>query len=181
MRKANFVVLSRAAMGMIALVVGFAAPPSLWAKGFLENPQASSAQSGIGVISGWVCNAGRVDLVIDEVATLQAAYGTDREDTVGECGDANNGFGLLLNWNLLGDGPHTIRALADGVQFGSATFTVTTMWGEEFLKGASGSFRLPDFPWPGTIVTIRWDESLQNFVIESIEVDDVPGVGVGTL
>jgi lysyl endopeptidase len=179
MCKANFVVLSRVAMGMIALVVGFAAPPSLWAKGFLENPQASSARSGIGVISGWVCDASSIDLIIDEGTPLAVPYGTDREDTVGECGDANNGFGLLLNWNLLGDGPHTIRALADGVQFGSATFTVTTMMGEEFLKGASGSVRLPDFPWPGTTVTIRWDESSQNFVIESIEVDDVLGVGVG--
>jgi hypothetical protein len=178
MRKANFVALSRAAMGMIALVVGFAAPPSLWAKGFLENPQASSFQSGIGVISGWVCNAGRIDLVIDEVTTLAAPYGTDREDTVKECGDANNGFGLLLNWNLLRDGTHTIRALADGVEFGNATFTVTTLLGTEYLYGASGSYRLPDFPWPGTDVVVRWEESLQNFVIESIEVN-VPAVGVG--
>ena len=171
--------VTRVAMVTAALIVGFAAPPSLWAKGVLENPQKDSSQSGIGVISGWACNAGKVDLVIDEVAALQAAYGTDRGDTVAECGDANNGFGLLLNWNLLGDGPHTIRALADGVQFGSATFTVTTMLGEEFLSGVSGSFRLSDFPWPGTDVIIRWDESLQNFVIESIEVN-VPGVGVGT-
>jgi hypothetical protein len=179
MRKANFVVLSRAAMGMIALVVGFAAPPSLWAKGFLENPQASSAQSGIGVISGWVCDASSIDLIIDEGTPLAVPYGTDREDTVRECGDANNGFGLLLNWNLLGDGPHTIRALADGVQFGSATFTVTTILGEEILSGVSGSFRLSDFPWSGTDVIIRWEGSLQNFVIESVEVRG-PEVSVGT-
>lgn len=172
--------MTRVAMVTAALIVGFAAPPSLWAKGFLENPQASSSQSGIGVISGWVCNAGRVDLVIDEVATLQAAYGTDREDTVGECGDANNGFGLLLNWNLLGDGPHTIRALADGVQFGSAAFTVTTLLGAEYLQGVNGSCRLSDFPWSGTDVVVRWEESLQNLVIESVEIKG-PDINVGTL
>ena len=54
------------------------------------------------------------------------------------CGDSNNGFGLLFNWNLLGDGPHTIRALADGVEFRQATFTVTTLGGEEFVRGVTG-------------------------------------------
>jgi len=127
-----------------------------------------------------VCNASKIELVIDEVATLEAAYGTDRQDTVEECGDANNGFGLLFNWNLFGEGPHTLRALADGVEFGSATFTVTTLLEEEFLLGASGSFRLPDFPWPGVDVIIHWDESLQNFVIESIEVK-VPEINVGPI
>ena len=180
MRNIGFTVLPRALIAMTALIVGFAAPPSLWAKGVLENPQKDSSQSGIGVISGWVCNASKVEIVIDTVATLQAAYGTDRGDTVGECGDANNGFGLLLNWNLLRDGPHTIRVLADGVEFGRATFTVTTLLGADYLRGASGSYRLSDFPEPGTDVVIRWEESLQNFVIESIEVH-VPGVSVGTL
>ena len=55
----------------------------------------------------------------------------------GVCGDSDNGFGLLFNWNLLGDGTHTVRALADGVEFDSATFTVTTL-GKEFVRGAEG-------------------------------------------
>jgi hypothetical protein len=169
-------VLSRAVMVASAFLgMSFAAPSFLWAQGALENPQTDSAQSGIDVISGWVCNASRVDLIIDEVATLSAAYGTERGDTIAVCGDANNGFGLLLNWNLLGDGTHTIRALADGVQFGSATFTVTTL-GTEFLQGAEGSFRLSGFPNSTTDVVIIWEESLQNFVIKSVEVN-VPGVG----
>lgn len=37
-----------------------------------------------------------------------------------------NHFVLPFNWNLLGDGTHTVRALADGVEFDRATFTVTT-------------------------------------------------------
>ena len=57
----------------------------------------------------------------------------------GECdGRADVGFGLLFNWNLLGDGEHTVRALADGVEFARATFTVTTL-GDEFVRGASGA------------------------------------------
>ncbi len=80
---------------------------------------------------------------------LNAAYGTIREDTASVCGNTNNGFGLLFNWNRLGDGVHTARALADGREFGRARLLVTTL-GEEFLTGVSGAYRLPDFPRQGT-------------------------------
>src|SRR5262245_38045355 len=78
----RFAVWSRAVMVMTAVTVGFTAPSPLWAKGMLENPHTGSFTSGIGIISGWVCHASRVDIIIDEVTTLEAAYGTDREDTV---------------------------------------------------------------------------------------------------
>lgn len=104
--------------------------------GRLGNPSPHSFQSGIGVISGWVCDANRIEIEFNNDASTRqpAAYGTERLDTAGECGDTNNGFGLLVNWNRLGDGTHTVRALADGVEFGRATFTVTTL-GEEFVRG----------------------------------------------
>jgi hypothetical protein len=70
----------------------------------LENPQAGSFQSGIGVISGWTCTANVVEIVIDNASPLPAGYGTTRGDTSAVCGDANNGFGLLWNWNLSGPG-----------------------------------------------------------------------------
>src|SRR5690349_15785082 len=73
----------------------------------LENPAPGSFQSGIGLISGWLCNATRVDVDIDGRVTIPAAYGTVRGDTQSACGDTNNGYGLLVNWNLLGDGPHS--------------------------------------------------------------------------
>ena len=38
---------------------------------------------------------------------------TRRTDTRGVCGDTNNGFGPLYNWNRLGDGPHTGTAIAN--------------------------------------------------------------------
>ena len=62
---------------------------------------------------------------------IPAEYGIKRRDTTSVCGDNNNGFvpdrrfkNLLEN--LLESGQHTVRALADGVEFDSATFTVTT-------------------------------------------------------
>src|SRR5918992_2731893 len=112
--------MSRHALGLTIALLFFtlSVPGRAWAQALLENPQPASFQSGIGVISGWVCTATRVDIDFDNGAfTLQAAYGTSREDTRGVCGDADNGFGLLFNWNILGDGEHRVRALADGVEF----------------------------------------------------------------
>ena len=79
----------------------------------LENPRSTSFQSGVGVISGWACHAHEIVIELDGMP-LKAGYGTTREDTRSRCGDTNNGFSLLWNWNLLDDGEHTVRALIDG-------------------------------------------------------------------
>lgn len=137
--------------------------PSL--RGVLENPKSGSFASGIGTISGWVCAASRVDLQVDGSIFVQAPYGTLRGDTQAACGDTNNGFGYLINWNNLGSGQHTVVALADGVEIGRATVTVTT-FEVPFVSGASGTYTLP---FNGQNVTIRWEESLQNFVITNVQ------------
>ena len=151
------------------------APPKI-----LENPQPGAFVSGIGTISGWVCDANTIEIEFDNDAAnrWQAGYGTARVDTYGVCGDANNGFGLLYNWNNLGDGIHTVRALADGVEFASATVAVTT-FGEEFLRGASGTFTLSDFPQPGINVDLLWQQSQQNFAISGVSGDGSEGVRAG--
>src|SRR5689334_18547821 len=111
----------------LASMLLLAMPGIAAALGVLENPTAGSTRSGIGVVSGWICDATTVTVAIDDVAPLIAAYGTEREDTRAACGDANNGFGLLLNWNLLGDGAHQLRVLADGVEIGATPFSVQTL------------------------------------------------------
>ena len=131
--------------------------------GFLENPRAGAHQSGVGVISGWVCEADTVEIEINGVP-YPVPYGTARLDTEDACGDVDNGFGLLFNWNLLGDGTHAVAAVVDGVELDQATITVTTL-GEEFPEGLEGEYILEGFPDPDTSVVIRWEESLQNFVI----------------
>lgn len=138
----------------------------------LGNPSPGSFQSGIGVISGWVCEADQIDIVLNPGTateeTWRAGYGTSRTDTSGKCGDSANGFGLLYNWNKLGPGQHTIRALADGFEFARSTFTVTTL-GVEFARGLYGEYELEDFPEVGTTVTVKWQEALQNFTITAVE------------
>ncbi len=153
----------------VALIGGLSFPQSLRAQSVFENPQPGSFQSGIGVISGWVCDAERIDIVLNPGTageeTWRAGYRTTRRDTASVCQDSDNGFGLLYNWNLLGDGQHTVSARADGVEFGRAVVTVISL-GEEFLRGASREFVIDDFPSDGREVSLRWQESLQNFVIQ---------------
>ena len=132
--------------------------------GYLDVPAPDSFQSGIGVICGWVCDADEVEIILGDMAPQFAAYGTERLDTAEECGDTNNGFGLLFNWNRLKDGVHTVRALVDGVELGRATVTVTTL-GEEFVRGVTGEAEVMDFPEAGKDVRLAWQQSLQNFMI----------------
>lgn len=155
----------------IVLVVNIVVPQVLWAQGVLgviENPQPSSIQSGIAVVSGFVCDAGQVEIEFDGTATFEAIHGSSRADTAGVCGDIDNGFGLLFNWSLLGDGTHTVRALADGVEFDRHTFAVSTL-GKEFLTGASGDYTITGFPTAGDTVRVVWQQAAQNFLIRSEE------------
>ena len=132
--------------------------------GYLENPGPSSFQSGVGVLSGWVCEAAMVEIAIADLPAQVAGYGTERLDTASVCGDVDNGFGLLFNWNRLDDGAHTVVALVDGVALAQATVTVTTL-GYEFLRGAEGECVAEDFPLRGETVTLEWQQNSQNFVI----------------
>ena len=138
-------------------------PPPDDVVGFLENPGATSFQSGIGVISGWVCDAEAVEIVLNG-EPQEAAYGTARLDTEAVCGDSDNGFGLLFNWNLLGDGAHEVVALVDGVELDRATVMVTTL-GAEFLRDVTGTCTAADFPTGDETVTLAWQQTQQNFVI----------------
>lgn len=129
-----------------------------------ESPSEGSYESGIGLIRGWVCGASTVEMEIDGGERLKAAYGTRRTDTETVCGTADTGYGLTYNWNALGDGIHTLRALADGTEFSRVNFYVTTL-GETYLQGISGEYPLPDFPQSGSETVVGWSEVHQNFVI----------------
>ena len=109
-----------------------------------------------------------MEIAIGTLGRQGAAYGTERLDTGDACGDTNNGFGLLFNWNLLGDGEHAVVASVDGEELGRATVRVTTL-GAEFLEGAAGACVVEDFPLPGETVTLEWQQTSQNFVMTDVE------------
>ncbi len=139
--------------------------------GHLENPGPASFQSGLGVISGWVCEGEAVEVEIGHLGRQAAAYGTERLDTLEACGDMDNGFGLLFNWNLLGDREHEVVAYVDDLELGRATVRVTTL-DEEFLRDVEGECVVEDFPDMGQTVTLEWQQSQQNFVI--VDVEEMP-------
>ena len=138
--------------------------------GTLEIPQPGSSQSGIGLVSGWYCDAVSVTMQIDGGRMIPVAYGTERADTMGVCGDINNGFGFLINYAALGDGPHTIATYADGLPFAGVSFNVQTL-GQEFATGLFGHFPLMGFPQLGLETQVRWQEANQGFVITGVFLD----------
>ena len=75
---------------------------------------------------------------------------------------------MLFNWNLLGDGEHTVVAYVDGVELGRATVRVTTP-GQEFMEDMTGTCKVVDFPMLGETVTLEWQQNSQNFVITAVE------------
>ena len=152
-------------------------PHVLWAQqGLLETPTPGSFQSGVGLVRGWVCSANRVEVEVVGRGSVAAVYGEPRGDTQGACGDINNGFSLQINWDDLGEGTQTIRALADGQEFGRAQVVVATL-GQAFLKGVQGEFPVSSFPQDGKQTRLRWQESLQSFVLSN---GGTPATGGGS-
>ena len=152
------------------------------ARGTLENPSGGGYRSGIGLISGWVCEANEVTVeilsggVVRE--TLDVAYGTSRPDVPenpdADCDNPNTGFGMTYNFNHLSPGEYTIRAEADGERFGlEETFNVVHLTefartdDDRFLRDLpAGTCDVEDFPYDGDATRLRWEQSTQNFVIE---------------
>lgn len=130
----------------------------------LDSPVNASFESGIGIANGWVCEADQVEVRIDDIRTIQTAYGAERPDSQTICGDTANGFAAAINWNNYGDGQHTLTLLADGQPLTQAQVTVTTL-GEEYLRDLSATTTVADFPAAGLSTTLMWSEPHQNFVV----------------
>lgn len=162
-------------MRNLAIAVAVALPVAAHATGALENPASSSTVSGIGVISGWSCQGARIELEIDGGSRTQVPSGIDRADTAGACGGKrDNGFGQLTNWSVFPPGQHTLRALADGVEFARTTFTIVSL-GAEFVRGKSAGATVYDFPAVGQSTTLQWQEPMQSFVVTGVG-NDAPSL-----
>ena len=141
--------------------------PSLAHAAVLGIPSNGDKLSGIGVISGWKCEAnGPLTVRFNEDDPVPLVYGSERPDTRERCGDANNGFVAIWNWSKLGDGIHTAVAYDNGVAFARSTFEVATT-GEEFLTGSEARLRVPNFPSPGEEAWFEWNQSTQHLELRS--------------
>ena len=163
---------SRWLIGMTAGLVLLLSPA--WALADrLEIPGNGVTMSGIGVISGWKCEAGDITVRLDEGDPIPTLYEFPRGDTSGICGDANNGFVTYFNWAILSDGEeHTAVAYDDGVEFSRTTFSVATL-GEEFVVGAAGECTIEDFPSVGESATFKWNQSTQHLELVPEVMEDM--------
>lgn len=148
----EFVVLNLEQAGMVAI----------------ENPAPGSTQSGIGLISGWACISDSVEVSIDGGERIAVSGNMARADVRSTCGHSTAGFGLLINFNLLKPGAHTIRTYVKGTSVGAPLqFNVVAPAGE-FATGLKREVTIADFPSFGKTATIDWRESEQNFGIKEV-------------
>ena len=140
----------------------------------LEAPVEGQTLTGVGLLRGWACDAETVSVRIDKTGNrIPVLVGSPREDTRQVCGMADTGFALLLNWNNLGAGDHTLELFINGQLHTTRTVTVLT-YGEPFLRGLEKTWTLPDWPEPGTDTKIAWNEATQNIEIIDIRRPEQP-------
>ncbi|WP_457665414.1 hypothetical protein [Thiolapillus sp.] len=168
--------------GTLCVIPACLLASSAFAQGVLENPRDNSFQSGIGIFSGWYCDAEKIELIIDDRPAKTAAYGTPRGDTKSVCGDTDNGFGLLFFFNMFGTGIHTVRALADGVEFDRATFSVDYL-DPGYMRGLTSWVDI-SVPELGKKATLLWQESIQAYTVSNVRdldysLDDVFAATLG--
>ena len=151
--------------------------PSLAHAATLENPDNGASYSGIGVISGWKCEAdGALTVSFFDADMMRVGnpvplvYGSERPDVRNNsaCASAAVGFVALWNWGNLSDGTYTAVAYDSDVEFARSTFQVATL-GTEFLTGASTQVSVPDFPTPGETTTFQWNQATQHLEAVSRE------------
>ena len=161
---------SRRLIGMTVALVLLLSPA--WAlASALESPADGGTVSGIGVISGWKCDAvGDITVRFDGGNLVPLLYGSARGDTgvTSVCNDDGlNGFVAIWNWSILRDGEHTVIAYDDGVEFDRSTFSVVN-FGQERVEGAAGECMIDDFPATGETATFEWNESTQHLELAEI-------------
>lgn len=147
----------------VAVALAIVCTSPAWAITFaLGNPANGSIKSGVSLVSGWVCEAEELEVSFNGGERLFVPYGSERPDTAGVCGDTDNGFGLLINYNELGDGLHTVTLYIDGAVATQVPFNVQTL-GTAWLPGVTGQgvVELSD----GKHVALQWQETIQGFTI----------------
>ena len=136
----------------------------------LEIPGPGTTLSGIGVISGWKCEAnGLLTVRFNNDDPIPLLYGSERTDVrnAGVCDDTAVGFMAIWNWGNLSDGEHTAVVYDNGVEFARSTFTVVTT-GVSFLRDANGTCTIPDFPAPGENARFVWNQSTQHLELDEV-------------
>ena len=139
----------------------------------LEIPSPGTNVSGIGLISGWSCLGGELEVEFSDaegsvIGTAPVLHGSERGDTDLRCGDIDNGFAATFNWGLLGPGERTARLIRNGEEVASSTFMVTAFDMDFLPSSVEGMCTIADFPETGKNATFVWETSQQSLVLESV-------------
>ena len=148
---------------IIGTIAAFLLTSSVAYAATLEIPTPHTTVSGIGVISGWKCEAGALTVRFDGGAPLPLLHGAERADVLkaGACDHATVGFLSIMNWGNLGDGEHTAVVYDDGVEFGRSVFTVRR-FRDAFVTDAALTLPVQDFPHQGDTAVFTWSEATQH-------------------
>ena len=136
---------------------------------FLDIPGSGSTQSGVGVVAGWSCLGGHLEVEFSEadgtpILTDPLPYGAYRPFTQDVCGDTDNGFSMPMNWGRLGPGEKTLTLFVNGEERVTQNFFVTT-FGEAFVTDAGGTCEIADLR-DGQNATFVWQQANQGLVLE---------------
>ena len=148
---------------IIGTIAAFLLTSSVAHAARLGIPGPHTTVSGIGVISGWKCDAGELTVRFDGGEPIPLLHGAERADVlnVGACDHAHVGFLSIMNWGNLADGEHTAVVYDDGVEFGRSVFTVRR-FREAFVRGASLTLPVQDFPHQGDNAVFTWSQATQH-------------------
>lgn len=135
----------------------------------IEIPAQDSVQSGIGLISGWACLAENIEISIDGGARVKVPAEAPRGDVESVCSHPNAGFGLLMNYNTLSEGEHSIQLFIKDFAMGEPRkFKVVKPKGE-FARGLVRQISVSDFPEVGKTTVLDWREGEQRFGIKEVK------------
>ena len=150
--------------GDLTLVGG--APPDTIS---LDIPVAGSTQSGVGVVSGWSCLGGHLEVEFSEadgtpILTDPLPHGAFRDDTQPmRVGIPIMASPCSMNWSRLGPGAKTMTLFVNGEERVTRNFSVTT-FGQEFVTDAGGTCEITDFR-DGQNATFVWEQANQGLVL----------------
>ena len=160
---------SRWFIGMTAGLVLLLSPA--WAPAsVLEIPADGATVSGIGVISGWKCDAGDITVSFDVGTTrfrwytgaIPGRYERGRLWMMTTTALWPSGTG---GYSVMGSTPPSSMTMTWSLP--AATFSVVN-FGQEFVTGAAGECTIEDFPSMGETATFAWNESTQHLELAEI-------------
>lgn len=151
-----------------------------------ESPAEGEVVSGVSVIRGWACfprdrgEVGEITFTLGESGFhFPLPHGSVRQDTAEVCGDYDpffepvlTGYGAVIYWPTTGpEEERSITLYHEGEVMDSVNFFVAQPPATDvpedsgFRKGAEGEYVVENFLGTEEVVTIRWSEAAQNFVI----------------